>query len=161
MYDPLGYPEAMSAFRRSLRVWVTAWLVFQVASLSALVPRDCCPSHRPAADTAERKCDQSVAATQCPMRAPDGTPCPMHRGQSGHDHGRATGGDHRGETNECSLRGTCAGPMAAVMALLQNHGILPAAVTILPDADGRTLAALARENLVSRFEPPDSPPPRA
>ncbi len=56
----------MTTIRRGLRLWVTAWLVFQVASLSALVPRDCCLLHRPAA--AETKCHEP-APVQCAMRA--------------------------------------------------------------------------------------------
>ena len=56
----------MTTIRRGLRLWVTAWLVFQVASLSALVPRDCCFVHRPAA--AEESCHQP-APVKCAMRA--------------------------------------------------------------------------------------------
>ena len=43
----------MTVLRRRLRFWVTTWLVFQVVSLSALVPRDCCAAHRVA--TAKEK----------------------------------------------------------------------------------------------------------
>lgn len=161
----------MTSFRRRMRYWVTAWLVFQVASLSALVPRDCCADHRPT-DTAKQSCHESVAATLCPMRSADGTPCPMHRGTtSTHgDHHQAPAHEHqqvpasepdRAPANDCSLRGTCAGPMAALLALLQNQGVLPASVTVLPDATVRSVALTMRPDVVGRFEPPDPPPPRA
>ena len=55
-------------FRRRLRLWVITWLLFQVASLSAVVPRDCCLAHRPAAPTDEQKCHEPVSE-QCVMRA--------------------------------------------------------------------------------------------
>lgn len=55
-------------FRRGLRLWVIAWLLFQAASLSAFVPRDCCLAHRPAAPTEEQKCHEPVS-DQCVMRA--------------------------------------------------------------------------------------------
>jgi hypothetical protein len=37
----------MAILRRHVRLWVMAWFLLQAASLSALVPRDCCVSHRP------------------------------------------------------------------------------------------------------------------
>src|SRR5918999_5778707 len=97
----------MRFHRGRLRVIAITCLVFQVAWLTALVPRDCCAAHRPA-DRSERSCHQPVPKVQCPMRSADGTPCPMHGGKT-----------------ECSLRGSCSGPMASLLALLTNHGILP------------------------------------
>jgi hypothetical protein len=65
----------MHLFRRRLRTAVIAWMLFQVVSLSALVPRDCCDAHRPAAQ-AER-CHETAESSYCPMRA-QGRNCPMH-----------------------------------------------------------------------------------
>jgi hypothetical protein len=57
----------MNSIRRHARAWVLAWLVCQVASLSAFVPRDCCAAHRAA-----------------PVKAAD-APCPMHARQTEQD----------------------------------------------------------------------------
>jgi hypothetical protein len=142
----------MTTIRRHMRLWAAAWLVFQVASLSALVPRDCCAAHRPSAATAPG-CHEDTAATQCPMRAQDGTPCPMHRGDH-HDAGEQPAG-------KCSMRGTCDGPMAALFALLSIHGVLTSSFEVLPDLQPGLAVVRARESLTSRLASPDPPPPRA
>jgi hypothetical protein len=129
----------MTTIRRRLRFWVAAWLLFQVASLSALVPRACCVPHRAAAT------DQAGAA--------DGTPCPMHK--SGH-HDAEEIPSHR-----CSMRATCDGPVAAMFALLSNYGVLSESLLILPDVHAGSVSLQTHENLISRLAPPDSPPPRA
>ena len=73
----------MTIIRRRLRLWVAAWLVFQVASLSALVPRDCCAAHRPAASGKTPSCHEKHRGhATARLRAASGTPCPMHRGRS-------------------------------------------------------------------------------
>lgn len=143
----------MITIRRGLRLWVAAWLVFQVASLSALVPRDCCAIHRPAANEKQRSCHENTLSTQCPMRAADGTPCPMHRGGH-HDAAEKPG-------NRCSMRGTCDGPMSALFALLSHHGIVQDSFEMLPDLHASSAAIATRENLISRLASPDPPPPRA
>src|SRR5262245_35583755 len=61
--------ETMTLFRRHLRLWVAAWLAFQVVSLSAFVPRDCCAAHRPPAQ--EQAAD---AACHHPQQAPEPAP---------------------------------------------------------------------------------------
>ena len=71
----------MTIIRRRLRLWVTAWLVFQVASLSALVPRDCCAAHRPPASGKDAELPRKHRGHALPdARAASGTPCPMHGG---------------------------------------------------------------------------------
>ena len=161
----------MACLRRNLRVFVTTWLMFQVAWLTALVPRNCCAAHRPA----EKSCHESAAATHCPMRDATGRPCPMHRGHAGHDspepdpaehHHQTLGSAHHTQTpsapsSDCRLSGVCDGPMAALFALLSNHGILPEATEALPSVAARQVAPPVHESLTGRFEQPDSPPPRA
>jgi hypothetical protein len=160
----------MANIRRRLRLCATTWLVFQVAWLTALVPRDCCAAHRPA----EQGCHESTSATECPMRAADGRPCPMHRGgaergapQSAsaehHHQPIAAEHDHRtpGRPIDCRLTGVCDGPMAALFALLWNHGILRDATAAMPNAAVRAVVPAAGEHAIGRFEPPDPPPPRA
>ena len=112
----------MITLRRGLRLWATAWLVFQVATLSALVPRDCCFVHRPAA--AEESCHK---------------PAPV----------------------KCAMRATCDGPMAALLTMLSNLGIPPAAIGVVPDLPSSQTTVTTRENLISDSTPPDPPPPRA
>ena len=51
--------------------------------------------------------------------------------------------------------------MAALFALLSNHGILPESATPIPNIGSAFIAAPALENVVSRLESPDPPPPRA
>jgi hypothetical protein len=51
--------------------------------------------------------------------------------------------------------------MAALFALLSNHGILPEVTATLPNAAVREITVAGHENLTGRFEPPDPPPPRA
>ena len=148
----------MAPFRARLRLWATLWLICQAASLAAFVPRDCCADHRPvqpapAPEAESAHCHEPppAAETHCPMRAADGTPCPMHRG---HGHQQQPAGD-----TDCALRGACGGPMTALVRLLSNHGILPESSAIGAPVAQRTLPP-ADERLVSRLDAPDSPPPR-
>lgn len=143
----------MALFRRRMRLWVAAWLMVQAASLFALVPRDCCAAHRPAASVEPPSCHEKIAALMCPMRAADGTPCPMHRG----GHGDAEQESHK----KCSIRGTCAGPMAALFRLLSDPGVFDGSLIVLPGVDAGSVAPVTQENLVTRLTPPDPPPPRA
>jgi hypothetical protein len=152
----------MASVRRNLRLIATTWLVLQVAWLTALVPRDCCPVHRPGARP-DHGSHHSNSASQCPMRSPDGRRCSMHAGAAGHGH-RASGAEHHHQApagpDGCSVRGVCDGPMAALFAFQSTHGILPASNATLPDLEFRSVD-IVRERLIARFRPPDPPPPRA
>jgi hypothetical protein len=132
---------------------VAAWLVFQVASLAALVPRECCAAHRAAAIGKKPSCHEHAVAPRCPMPTAAGTPCPMHRtGDTDVDEKPRDG---------CAMRGTCAGPMAALFALLSNYGVLADSFQLLPDGHAGAGGVGTRENLITRLAPPDTPPPRA
>ena len=113
----------MQSIRSALRLWVTIWLVVQVASLTALVPRDCCAAHSSAARAAKPGCHEQVAATQCPMRATDGTPCPMHRG--GHGEASETTPDALRDARDLQRADGCAG--RAVVQLRRPSGRAPGA----------------------------------
>lgn len=156
--------KIMASVRRKLRVFATSWLVLQVAWLTLLVPRDCCAAHRPVSRS-EHGAHQPVSATQCPMRTSDGRPCAMHRGNVDHrQHHNSTGERHQqapATPDECSLRGTCGGPMAALLAFQSNHGILPASTAVRPDVESRSVATVFHEDLIGLFHPPDPPPPRS
>lgn len=145
----------MATFRRRLRYWAAAWLVFQAASLTALVPRQCCTAHPIAPATTEADCHEEVPApppTDCPMAADDGTRCPMHHG----GHSDVTEG-----TAACSIRGMCPGPAATFLGSLANSGVLTEPFAITPDLHPKFNPPTLRENLVGRLAAPDSPPPRA
>jgi hypothetical protein len=69
---------------------------------------------------------------------------------------------HRGEADGgCRLKGACEGPLAALVVLLSNQGILPEPASGATAAAGWSLPAYAGEHLVWESSPPDSPPPRA
>jgi hypothetical protein len=148
----------MIPFRRHLRFWVTTCLVLQVVSLSALVPRDCCAAHRVATDK-EKSCHESGAAAaaeqagaHCPMPGDAGDACPMH--SDGH-------AGQRPPRQACTMQGTCDGPMAALLVIISNQGVLTEPLRLAVDLSSVVAPAPAREDVVSRFTPPDSPPPRA
>jgi hypothetical protein len=166
----------MGILRSRLRGLAVTWLLLQVAWVTALVPRDCCAAHRPAA----KGCHESVSATHCPMRAADGTPCPMHRGHGGHNSAEASPEHHHGSAPaerhttaatqrdypaqapaDCRLTAGCDGPLAALFALLSNHGILPDSAAVSPNVEIRRITTTAPDRLGGRFQPPDPPPPRA
>jgi hypothetical protein len=142
----------MAVFRRHLRVWVAAWLVFQVATLSAFVPRDCCEGHRPAAERSET-CHEPPPPAHCATAGDEGTSCPMH------GHHQQAADDQT--VPQCTMRGSCDGPMAMLATVLSNNGILTRTFAFLPAADSSRLAASTGERLSSQLLPPDAPPPRA
>jgi hypothetical protein len=135
----------MSSLRRHLRFWATAWLVFQVASLSAYVPRNCCANHHPPAQSeSEQSCHEATGAEAA-----------VAESVAGHHHTAPT------PDVECSLGGTCGGPMAALAALFANQGILTQPAPTVPELVGIAVPAVARVSLISRLASPDPPPPRA
>src|SRR5690606_28958890 len=64
-------------------------------------------------------------------------------------------------STDCLMGPLCDGPMAALLALLSNHGIVPEAASMLPPPEARRLAVAADENIRGHFPVPDSPPPRS
>jgi hypothetical protein len=143
----------MSAFRRHLRQWAAAWMVFQAVSLSMSVPLDACAARIAAAADRQVECHGNAAPAPCPMRAADGVPCPMHRGTV-HDHDQQS-------REACSMRGTCDRPVAALFALLFNQGVLTHLSEALPDRSQAAIAVLHVDHPHIHQPPPDSPPPRA
>jgi hypothetical protein len=127
----------MTTIRRRLRLSVAAWLVFQVVSLSAFVPHACCIAHQPGTE-------QKVA---------DDSTCPLHT--AGHEAAEEPPND------ACSMRAMCDGPMAAILALLSNQGVLTDALSISPNLKPGSTAPRSPENLITRLASPNPPPPRA
>ena len=143
----------MVRFRQRLRLWAAAWIVFQAASLCAVVPLNARAARSAGAADRESACQTNAAPAPCPMRAAAGLPCPMHRGTV-HD------GDQQSR-DVCSMRGTCDPPAAAFFALLWNHGVLTHSSATLPDPSERPVAIFTHEDPASLLIAPDSPPPRA
>jgi len=69
----------MGFIRRYLLACTWLWLLGQAASVSALVPRDCCDAHHLRAADGTPLCHEGAPGAECPMRDADGQPCPMHR----------------------------------------------------------------------------------
>jgi len=149
----------MAFWRRRLHHFAILWLVWQLSTLTAIVPMDCCAGHRaPGAH-----CAGSTAAMQCPMRGADGQPCPMHRpAASAHVDHAGHAGDHQAPppADACVMKGACGGPMAGFLALISNVAILPDA-TVLPALGESDDLRPVDEQRLRRLDPPDSPPPRS
>jgi hypothetical protein len=145
----------MIEIRRRLRLLSAAWILFQVTSLSTLVPRACCMAHQAKpADCHEQASVEDDVAAQAKATAP------MHHGHGQMDQ-QQTAPTNSMPAHECALRGTCGGPAAALLALLSTDGILTDSIASLTDFPftGQTLPAT--DQLVRQFESPDAPPPRA
>jgi hypothetical protein len=165
----------MKALRRRLRLAVALWLLFQVVSLSALVPLDCCDAHVPANVDRQERCHGTPESPYCPMRARDGKACPMHQKAEADDlhahhrqmaaeedaglHDAASGPES--SNSHCAIGATCTTPMTALAVILSNHGVIPTDVPILPNVDPALLPQHHDEQLTGRQAAPDSPPPRA
>ena len=144
----------MAILRGRLRIWAAAWLVFQAASLSSLVPRECCRAHQHEASSPKLSChEQPAVMHHCQMQSAEGVRCPMHVGANANPTGDAAG--------VCSMRGTCDGPASTFLALLANHGVLTDSFAISPDLPRSFISLHTRENVIGRLASPDSPPPRA
>src|SRR5687768_15297394 len=97
----------MTAVRRRVRAIAIAWLLCQVASLSAFVPRDCCTSHaaQVATKTTEAACHESE-----PVAPKEGDACPMNHGS----HSPAG----------CAISSTCDGPGQQLTRLFAYVGLV-------------------------------------
>ena len=160
--DLLSWNENMVRLRHRLRVFVAAWLVFQAASFSALVPRDCCSAHRPAA----QKCHEPAPVRHCPVQAANKPRCAMHGVTSpatAHHAPAEPSQPERAPANDsaCRLTGVCSGPMSALFTLLSNHGVLSDSPSLVFALEVRIVSPAAVENLVGKASSPEPPPPRA
>jgi len=159
----------MAWIRRHLRIVALTWLVGQAAAVSAVSLGDCCANHRTPAVKAP-SCHgsdgaQPGTATACPMRSAGGRACPMHREQATHADHEDKAQNDRGHDKDpgagCSLRSTCAGPIAALTHVLSVQGVLPEPVSVPARLDtSERVATLADASLTVVIRP-ESPPPRA
>lgn len=164
----------MTFFRRRLIAWSVAWLVCQVATLSAFLPPHCCAAHEHAAEAVCH--DEAPAEGEvCPMHAADGATCPMHQtakaptdphaGHMGHEPPPATEDAMADVTatsqNDCYMRGICDVPAVALSLLLSAPAILPVDATDveLPPVVPQHGAFSSR--LLTPPFPHHTPPPKA
>lgn len=140
----------MGFARRHLRSFVLVWLVFQAATLSALVPSGCCPAH----ERAERK-DTDCHGTGedlCPMKSATGEECPMHAA-------RASATPESAQA-DCILMAPCHAPATALALLLPVAGVLTDSAD-LTDAGVARLAPPVAPRVLIVTVPFDTPPPRS
>ena len=98
--------------RRHLGAWTFAWLLCQVAALTALLPAECYAAYRNLAVTTA-DCLEATPDDACPMRSVDGEVCPMHDGSN-----------HSDATEQCAMRGIHNGPVLALAAVFSIPGVL-------------------------------------
>ena len=140
----------MTSLRHRLRWCVAAWLIVQVAALSAFVPRDCCAAHKARHQQARH---QEMPATD-------------HSNHHSMSHESMHSGAHDAApavpAKGCVMKGTCKGPMSAIIAILSSHGVPPlSAFSIAPDLSSSLAAGVARHHATSHLASPETPPPRA
>jgi hypothetical protein len=135
----------MRALRRRIHVVAIAWLLCQVASLSAFVPEQCCISH---AAEAAAKANTPPCHETAPPESKTGDACPMHHGNSqSHDC--------------CAIKNSCNGPGSSLTTLFafvgfvetpaQTSAVVPSSAAFVP----------APPVVIQRLALPDAPPPKA
>jgi hypothetical protein len=146
----------MTLFRRRLRIFAAAWLVFQAASLSALVPRACCLAHEAALVTAATN-GAETAASHCAKPAERATATSPH---AIHEHHHSAP-PNESSRHECAIRGNCGGPAAALFTVISTEGVLARSVTTPAAFPPAGTPIVSGDRPIRHFEPPDAPPPRA
>lgn len=137
----------MTSIRRRVRAVAFAWLLCQVASLSAFVPEICCVSHAEEAAAKEKAAACHEAPTPTPAPTPkDGDACPMHHGTKSHDC--------------CVMTNACDGPGTHLASLFAFIGVpeTPASSSVVIDSVAAVIAP--PEPLLYRLAIPDAPPPK-
>jgi hypothetical protein len=138
----------MTAVRRRIRAIAIAWLLCQVASLSAFVPGECCASH--AAQAAAKAKDAACHETADQPAAPkEGDACPMHHGSQPMSH------------SCCAISSMCDGPGQQLTTLFAYIGVVES-----PQASPAILDSIAAyvpppPPLLHRLSIPDAPPPKS
>ena len=133
----------MTALRRHVRAVAFAWLLCQVASLSAFVPGECCTAH-----AAEAAAKQKAASCHesSPVAPKDGDACPMHHTSRSHDC--------------CTMTNACEGPGLQLAGLFAYVGVIetPSTTSIALDSTPAIIAVASP--LLHRLATPDAPPPK-
>jgi len=148
----------MSALRSRVRLIAVAWLLCQVASLSAFMPADCCEKHTAVAAETDGEtappCHEAEKAPapepkpgdDCPMKHGEGEACPMHRSSTG---------------DCCGMSRVCNGPNQPLANLLSFAAVLDAPMASMSAPDSSPASSQRPAPLLSRLVSPDAPPPKA
>ena len=135
----------MNSIRRRVRAVAFAWLLCQVASLSAFVPGDCCISH--AAEAAAKKKAAACHEEAAPPAPKDGDACPLHEGRTKHDC--------------CAMTNACDGPGVQLLTLFSFITTIDEPVVSSTILESATAFVPPAPPLLSRLALPDAPPPKA
>ena len=134
----------MTAIRRRIRVVTLAWLLCQVASLSAFVPEQCCVTHA-AQEAAKAKAD-ACHEEAAPPEPKEGDACPMHHESKSHDC--------------CKISNACDGPGSHLLTLFANVGVLESPASSPVTLESTIVALPSSAPLLYRLTTPDAPPPK-
>jgi hypothetical protein len=126
----------MLGVRRRLSWAVGAWLLCQIANLSAAPLTFCCQNVATSAD--DEEC--------CPGLLP-GQICPMHHTREGE--------------RTCTMRSSCVGTDASLVALAGGLGAMPQSTAVVSAFDLGALRRLTQPSALLRTDRPESPPPRS
>jgi hypothetical protein len=135
----------MNAIRRRVRAVAFAWLLCQVASLSAFVPEACCVSH--AAEEAAKKKTEACHEDAAPVEPKEGDACPMH-------HGRSTG-------ERCTISNACDGPGQQLLTLFSFISTIDEPIASSSILESTSAFVPPAPPLLFRLALPDAPPPKA
>lgn len=133
----------MAALRRRIRAVAFAWLLCQVASLSAFVPEQCCIAH---AEQAAAKEKSAACHEAAPVEQKDGDACPMHHTSKSHDC--------------CSMSNSCDGPGSHLSTLFAYVGVLESPASTAATMESAPLAVTPPSSPLYRLTTPDAPPPK-
>lgn len=141
----------MKTIRYRVRAVVFAWLLCQVASLSAFAPDNCCISHVQEQAAKDEACHEGEPVKPeppdtCPMQHGDGAACPMHSSKP---------------ADRCSMTNACAGPGAHLVSLFAYLGAIEAPVSAVVNLDSTPAIMPASTSPLFRVSRPASPPPKA
>ena len=133
----------MTALRQRLRAVAFAWLLCQVASLSAFLPGECCKAH---AAEAAAKAKAASCHESTPVVPKDGDACPMHHGTKSH--------------NCCTISNACDGPGQQLTTLFAYVGVVqtPRTASIALESTAAFIPESAP--LLYHLSIPDAPPPK-
>jgi len=142
----------MTALRRRIRIVAFAWLLCQVASLSAFVPGECCKTHAAeAAAKANEHCHESAPAVP-----KEGDACPMHHGSPA-----GASAKERQKSHECcTISNACDGPGQQLTTLFAYIGVLEAPQSAPVALDSTAAFIPASAPLLYHRSIPDAPPPK-
>jgi hypothetical protein len=134
----------MTAIRRRVRAVACAWLLCQVASLSAFVPESCCTAH--AAEAEARRQAEACHEDAAPAEPKEGAACPMHKSGS-HDC--------------CAITNACDGPGSHLLSLFSYVSIIDEPLAASTTIESSAAFVSQAPPLLYRLALPDAPPPRS